>query len=315
VINLPKHEKRLEGVKASLNAAGVPFKRMDAVMGKALSVEERKACVSFLGRLLMTPGMIGCFLSHVKCWKECVAQSEPLIVFEDDVVVSPDFCDKLNAAMEHLPDDWDVLLLGAVGAVSPKYYHINFMHALLAGGLRWPRWHAEDVHEPMRPFGTHAYLVSARGAAKLLQKCPKVNYHVDVVAWGLRSLRLYAIHPLLAKQTHEDTTIGGLSDRSWCPQFIIDPYTGADFAWAWNAPLIKIGGEKGVLATSGRATAVALLGFAISATTKSMTALRITLGYIASMYLTVRALLTFNGRDWFKKQQLNPSESTKRAAV
>lgn len=55
-----------------------------------------------------------------------------------------------------------------------------------------------------------------------------------------------------------------LSDRSWCPKFIIDPYTGAEFAWAWNAPLMKIGGKNGLLITSGRATVVALLGFAIA---------------------------------------------------
>lgn len=276
-------------------------------MGKHLSPEERKAVVTFLGRMLMTPGMIGCFLSHKKCWQLCAEEAAgPLIVFEDDVVVTPDFRDRLADAMNNLPDDWDVLLLGAVGAVSPKYYHVNFLHSILAGGLRWPRWHSADVHEPMRPFGTHAYVISERGAAKLLQKCPKVNYHVDVVAWGLRSLRLYAVHPLLAKQTHEDTTIGGLSDRSWCPQFIIDPYTGADFAWAWNAPLLKIGGKKGVLVTSGRSTVVALFGFFCAALGRSMTMLRITLGYIATMYLVVRALVTFNGRTWFKREE--PSE-------
>lgn len=210
VINLPKDRQRMEGVKLSLDAERIPFERLDAVMGKELSAEERKARVTTLGRLLMTPGMVGCFLSHEKCWQLCVKRKKgPLIVFEDDVIVMPQFCSKLNAAMEHLPDDWDVLLLGAVGAVSPRYYHVNFLHAVFAGGLRWPRWHASDLHEPMRPFGTHAYVISERGAAKLLRKCPKVNYHVDVVAWGLRSLRLYAIHPLLAQQTHSDTTIGG----------------------------------------------------------------------------------------------------------
>jgi len=266
--------------------------------------------------VLMTPGMIGCFLSHVKCWQMCAdEEAGPLIVFEDDVMVEPDFCNKLAAAMENLPDDWDVLLLGALGAVSPKYYHINLLHAILAGGMRWPRWHAKDVHEPVRPFGTHAYVVSERGARKLLHLCPKVNYHVDVVAWGLRKLRLYAIHPLLAKQTHADTTIGGLTDRSWTPKFIIDPYTGADFAWAWNAPLMKIGGERGVLATSGRMTSVGLFGLAIAAITRSMLALRITVGYIASTYLLVRALLTFNGRTWFAKSVPPPQPVVAEAEV
>lgn len=29
--------------------------------------------------------------------------------------------------------------------------------------------------------------------------------------------------------------------------------TGTDFAWAWNAPLMQLGGPRGVLITSGRA--------------------------------------------------------------
>lgn len=154
-------------------------------------------------------------------------------VFEDDVVLADNFTSMLDAAMDELPDDWDVLMLGALGAVHPLYYACNFAHAMVAGGLRVPRGarqafsdrKAVAVHEPLRPFGTHAYLISEAGARKLLAAAPKANYHVDVVAWGLRSLRLFAVHPLLAKQTHGDTTIGGMHDRSWLPKFTIDACT------------------------------------------------------------------------------------------
>ena len=69
------------------------------------------------------------------------------------------------------------------------------------------------------------------GAAKLLALCPRANFHVDLAAWGQRGLNLYCVNPLLAKQTHEDTTIGGMADRSWIPHFV-DEYTGVDFQWA-----------------------------------------------------------------------------------
>ena len=39
------------------------------------------------------------------------------------------------------------------------------------------------------------------------------------MAWGLRALRLYCVHPLLAKQTHSDTTVGGLSGTEWIPRW------------------------------------------------------------------------------------------------
>ena len=72
---------------------------------------------------------------------------------------------------------------------------------------------------------------ASRGAAKLLALCPRANFHVDLAAWGQRGLNLYCVNPLLAKQTHEDTTIGGMADRSWIPHFV-DEYTGVDFQWA-----------------------------------------------------------------------------------
>lgn len=276
LINLPKHTKRFEAVSAEMEAAQVRYERAEAVDGKAMPPAEYKEKVTFMARQLMTPGMVGCFLSHQNCWRRCAEEANgPLLVFEDDVMLTENFAEQLSTAMAELPDDWDVLLLGALGAVHPSYYAVNVGHAMLAGGLRVPRGAKEAfsdkspkmLHTPLRPFGTHAYAISERGARKLLRRLPRANYHVDVAAWGVRSLKLYAVHPILAKQTHGDTTIGGKADRSWLPNFVIDKYTGTDFAWAWNAPLMKLlqaGGKGGFLVTSGRATfsTLSLLGIA-----------------------------------------------------
>lgn len=283
LINLPKHAERYRTVKAQLESAGMRYERIGAVDGKALSTTEMKANVTALARVLLTRGMIGCFLSHRKCWQHCLEEADgPVLVFEDDVVLADNFQADLAAAMAELPADWDVLLLGALGAVHPNYYAVNLPHAMLAGGCRiprgaqrvfGPRGEREEaagrrvaLHEPLRPFGTHAYAISERGARKLLHAAPRANYHVDVVAWGMRSLRLFAVHPLLAKQTHGDTTIGGANDRSWLPNLVIDPYTGTDFAWAWNAPLLRIPttSTRHILLTSGRAFALSVGGGLLS---------------------------------------------------
>ena len=151
------------------------------------------------------------------------------------MILADNFTEALSEALEALPEDWDVLLLGALGAVHPRYYTVNLGHAVLAGGCRYPRGAARAfcrsqgggvaIHTPLRAFGTHAYALSERGAKKLLAFAPRANYHVDVIAWGLRGLRLFAVHPLLARQTHEDTTIGGSSDRTWLPDMVIDQCT------------------------------------------------------------------------------------------
>ena len=71
----------------------------------------------------------------------------------------------------------------------------------------------------MFPLGMHAYILSPRGAKKLLQKCPRASYHVDAVVFGggnnnssTTDLTILAVHPLIAWQTNDDTTIGGHVD-------------------------------------------------------------------------------------------------------
>jgi hypothetical protein len=68
-----------------------------------------------------------------------------------------------------------------------------------------------SLYEPIRPAGTHAYLVSFQGAQKLLQLCPKATYHVDLDAWRHSSLVLRMFDPMLVYQTFEDTTLTDLS--------------------------------------------------------------------------------------------------------
>ena len=75
LINLPQHDERFNGVKLQLDKANIPFERAEAVNGKAMTPEELKANVTWLARLLLTKGMIGCFLSHRSCWQRCVDEA------------------------------------------------------------------------------------------------------------------------------------------------------------------------------------------------------------------------------------------------
>jgi glycosyl transferase family 25 len=302
LINLPRHEDRYRDVKMQLQSAGIAYERAEAVDGKMLSKEDLKANVTRMARWFLTRGMIGCFLSHRYCWQRCIEAGGPILVFEDDVVLADNFTAALSDALAALPEDWDVLLLGALGAVHPLYYGVNAGHALLAGGCRYPRGAAKAfgrdrgggvaIHTPLRPFGTHAYALSERGAKKLLAAAPRASYHVDVIAWGLRRMKLFAVHPLLAKQTHDDTTIGGHSDRSWLPNMVIDQYTGTDFAWAWNAPLMQIGP---LLVTSGRAFFMTFFGLTLSWVLRShpllcKALLGLTVSWVGLLYMLLTLL-------------------------
>mmetsp|Transcript_21350 Transcript_21350/g.43079 ORF Transcript_21350/g.43079 Transcript_21350/m.43079 type:complete len:318 (-) Transcript_21350:53-1006(-) len=305
VINLPRHPHRLEHVSRELSSAGVKFDTTKAIDGLELVEDDLSLNATRLGRWFMTPGMVGCFLSHRRCWERCVESGRPLLIFEDDVLLARDFSSRAADALEQLSaetDDWDVLLLGAMGCVHPEGRFGLNMAASLVGG-RWRRRrrvsfsvrHDEPclIHIPLCPYGMHAYVVSPKGASKLLARCPRASYHVDVVAWGYQDLEVYACHPLLARQTHNDTTIGGLHSR-WqglkLPSFTGDSYTGFEFGWAFSAPLLRLGGPYGMILTNGGAICLMLAGLASSVMRQSRTLLLGTLLYVGLIVAIVRLL-------------------------
>lgn len=312
VINMKRHDKRFEGVKRELDREGVRFERLEAVAGKELDPSERRAQVTALARIFLTPGMMGCFLSHRKCWERCVEMGEDMLVFEDDVVVEPDFARRLCAAMDDLPADWDVMLLGALGLVHPErkygwWWLLHFLPSVFFlpwHGMRWKPRVSELVHVPLRPAGTHAYVISPAGARRLLDACPRASYHVDVIAWGTKRLQLFCCNPLLAMQTHADTTIGGREDWAWVKgwlskmgvSLVFDQYTGADIAWAYNTPLIRLGGDSWfVLMSTGRSTSLFMLGNLASMLTRSTPLFYANAALLLAQILVVRLLTSFLG--------------------
>ena len=78
-----------------------------------------------------------------------------------------------------------------------------------------------------------------------------------------------------------------MEDRSWIPQFTVDSYTGADFAWAWNAPLMQLGG---FLLTAGRATFMTLAGLLLAYASGSQVLLYLTLGYVGTIISLIRLM-------------------------
>ena len=253
-----------------------------------------------LGRALMTRGMIGCFLSHRAAWQRCVQSGKPLLILEDDVCPAAGFASKLCAALAELPTldpNWDVLLVGALGCIHPRHrYGMHLIVGAAAGGLRYPRVLSAAISIPLRPMGTHAYVLSPAGARTLLALCPRANFHVDVAAWGETSLRLYLAsdstdNSLLALQAPADanggSTIGGVPRSAWLPTFTVDAYTGAEFGWAFNGPVLQV---AGVVLTIGRSLVSTALLFAIAAASASGTVWCMAVAWFAIQLLLIQAL-------------------------
>jgi GR25 family glycosyltransferase involved in LPS biosynthesis len=62
-----------------------------------------------------SPGVKGCFYSHYRLWQKCVELNEPIIIWEDDIVLRRPF----------IPIDWTDVLILALGhpTKTEKYRH------------------------------------------------------------------------------------------------------------------------------------------------------------------------------------------------
>lgn len=182
--------------------AARPYRRFEAVNGYAI-VDEVKDVVSpktwiglnFMQRMKsrigdeqMTPGMIGCYLSHYAIFEEIVAEGLPwAVIFEDDAKIHPRIYTK---AISHIveqdgtyPADVDIVLLGhhCIGGCYP-------------GGPGYKR--------PKHFWGTHGYVISQAGAQKMLKlREPEITMQIDFFMSHLyrnKQINIIALHPQYA---------------------------------------------------------------------------------------------------------------------
>jgi len=65
---------------------------------------------------ISSPGIKGCFYSHYRLWQKCVELDEPIVIWEDDIILTRRFFDI----------DWEDILIVALGHPnkSPRYRHL-----------------------------------------------------------------------------------------------------------------------------------------------------------------------------------------------
>jgi GR25 family glycosyltransferase involved in LPS biosynthesis len=278
-INLERDTERWDKLLKDFQQKNVPMDRVhriNAVHGKALSSEQLRSSASLKARLFGTRGTIGCYMSHRLVWNKVMPEDSPFsrLSRKDDAAVSQDFCERAEAMVKELDenpearDAWDALLLGGLGCINPNQrygpYHIA---AFCTGGSRPPpRRVTEHCHVPKRPHGTHAHVLSKRGAANLLTLAPRITYHVDVVMWGLKGLNLLICDPLLAFQDDSPSTVGAITSgiETWIPSSIrLDNYTNMSLEWVWNEPILRIPIVKFIV-TQGRYLLFGVIGIIVS---------------------------------------------------
>jgi len=103
-INLDKRTLRRKDFEKQMKLHDLSVERISAFDGSALP--ERISPY-------IRKGAYGCWMSHIETWKKVKEKNTPCVIFEDDIILCDNFCEKINAVLDDSKNvEWDMLLLG-----------------------------------------------------------------------------------------------------------------------------------------------------------------------------------------------------------
>ncbi|NRG17635.1 glycosyltransferase family 25 protein [Rhizobiales bacterium] len=190
-INLDRRRDRLDRMSRQFAAAGISALRWPAKDGNSLSREER----SLFDKTNLGPSQIGCFLSHVAIWKWLLASNENAVaVFEDDLAISTRLKHLLEDDSWLAPDAEIIRLETALRQTRLTGIRPSGIKGFSIGRLR------------KRAYGTGGYIVTRRGAERLLGGyCRPIN-NIDILLYdpwlhdGKGPLRVFQVLPAPVSQ-------------------------------------------------------------------------------------------------------------------
>ncbi|WP_010364139.1 glycosyltransferase family 25 protein [Pseudoalteromonas citrea] len=187
VINMKSSAERWQKTHSRLQNLGLECVRFDATVGKSLSEAEISTWYDVDANLRkhhrnMTPGEIGCYISHMRVWQHMDDKNIPAaIILEDDLIIE----DHLSETIDQLSmlTNWDMIKLSDNRA-NPFIDSFTLTKQLVLGNYL------------KVPNGTQGYAVSLPGAQKLLQRKPFFRpVDVDIQFHSEVDLRLIGIKP------------------------------------------------------------------------------------------------------------------------
>jgi glycosyl transferase family 25 len=186
----------------SSDFARLAYSRLDAVDGKRINWAQHVSPEA-LEKLMvvqktglrqhhpdLTPGAVGCYLSHVKAWRRIAESGNAYgIVFEDDAAIPATAWRHFTTHKARVPSDWDIILLGYEGDGDRLRSDVLRMHHFLR---------------------LHAYAITARAARALCETIMPIRQQID---WELNdymkqgTLQVYGVYPSLVKVAWQGTDI------------------------------------------------------------------------------------------------------------
>ncbi len=203
VISLARSIERRERVKRELNKFFLEWHFLDAVDGFKLKVLPKSYNPAKVRRLQghdLTLGEIGCYLSHLLAWEQCIQENKPMLVFEDDFVLGP----KTEAIIRNLMacrNLWGVVRLSGIHETSDSIVKQDVLYKLTMN-------HGD-------PCGTACYLIQPEAAHTLVKHSEEIYEAVDhfMEHFSKHGIRIYAAKPYPVSLSHSKSTIVDRGDK------------------------------------------------------------------------------------------------------
>lgn len=215
VINLDRAPERWNELQHNFQAfPSYQLRRFPAVDGKTFTPTQIKELVTPRAFYVLhrkfrlchedftTVGAIGCFLSHLQLWKECVQQNKPLFIVEDDF--------RMNSSMDPLFQEAQTLI--------PQLGFMLLKLNSLRGNSTLPYNSMWDSFQGLF-FGTMVYCLTPFIAQQLIQHALPINCQVDSYIGHMsvrNNFRIYISHERTSIWDMKSSSVQNFWDCATC---------------------------------------------------------------------------------------------------
>ncbi len=206
VVNLEHSKERRRHIEKQLTNLNIDFELIKAIDGtkiseKDLELYSKKESIKTIGREL-SPGEVGCALTHAKIWERMIIESiEEALILEDDALIG-EMLFKILEVREKFPNDWEHINFATDGRLKPFGKPIYDIYRV-----------ANITRSANR---TSTYLLNIKGARKLMRHVYPIRLASDGIMRrnDITNLIRYGIYPQVAAPGYFESDIWKNSIRS-----------------------------------------------------------------------------------------------------
>lgn len=200
-ITLRETPKRKEEANKYFNQVGLNVEFFEGIHGESFGLKSTIPNYDKLpGReYFITPGAVGCLLSHLTLWNILIHQpEEEFLIVEDDIQLCDDFFEKFAKFKLELPNNWEMVYVG---------------YLIPGGGHGGDVTHVSENVIITKPICTHAYMIK-KSALKVLIETNQLAWSpldIQITERSLPKLNHYAAKTPLINQR----SVLNIKDETW----------------------------------------------------------------------------------------------------